>query len=163
MSAFLGEIGAVTWWTFFPQSDGTQHLASLGHGRSLDMANQKFAHRWVLDSGQWQALTALGWANRIRQLVPSWDLPSPPDHLSLERIANQALAWGLTSEHDLLCFAYFALAYHPQFDKHPKVRAALEAAKNDGDISFADITQGWDESFKEELGKGGGQARATVY
>ncbi|MGQ5525258.1 hypothetical protein ACUHMQ_18630 [Chitinimonas sp. PSY-7] len=163
MSSMLADIGAAAWWAFVPQANGPQHLVSLGKGGLVRTGGPDAAHRWVLDAPQWRALTALGWANRMAQLVPAWGLNERPDQGALERVANQALTWGLASESDVLHFAYFALAYHPEFDGHPKVRAALEAAKASDDTSFTDITQAWDESFKEELRKGGGQARATVH
>ncbi|TSJ88115.1 DUF4123 domain-containing protein [Chitinimonas sp. BJB300] len=162
MSALLTEIGATAWWAYTPQANGALQLTSLGKNGPDRTGEQDAARRWVLDGPQWRALTALGWANRLVQLVPDWGLEAQPDHGTLERLANQALVWGLASESDVLRFAYFALTTHPHFDTHPRVRTALEAAKASEDTTFTEISQTWDESFIEELRKGKGQTHANV-
>ncbi|PHV10533.1 hypothetical protein [Chitinimonas sp. BJB300] len=163
MTDLLADLGATAWWAFATQANGAQHLTSLGQSEPARTLVDEAAHQWALDGTQWRALTALGWANRLARLVPDWGLEAQPDQGTLEHVATQALAWGLASESDVLRFAYFALTYHPQFDTHPKVRTALEAARANEQTSFAEITQAWDESFKEELRKGVGPTRATVH
>ncbi len=76
-----------------------------------------------LTEREFRAIEHLGWSNRIETAAYRWELPSPATRQLIEQIASTALLRGLTSDKDILAFAYCSLVWHADFHVHPDVEA----------------------------------------
>jgi hypothetical protein len=155
-AAHQDALGIEAWWAFACTDLEEIALTSLPtHAAHLTAvtattATYPVTPKYHLLPEQWQALTCLGWTNRIARLARRWNLETPPTHSALENITRQALAYGLSDETDLLRYAHCALTLHPRFDAHPQVQQALQPKG----LGFAKAVQTWSEVFIEELRSG---------
>lgn len=138
------------WWNL--QAGGV--LAPVGAVVAPDPGDRPpTAQAWTLDTRQWQALLAIGWGQRVAQLLPDWELPQMPEPSAIDDAVRRALAHGLHEEADVLGFAQCALTYHPQFDRHPEVARSIETLPRAGGVAhgFAALTQRWPETLLDQL------------
>lgn len=111
------------------------------------------AQDWTLNTQQWQTLLAIGWGQRVAQLLPGWELPQTPAPSAIDDAVRRALAHGLHEGADVLAFAQCALTYHPQFDRLPEVARDIEALPRTGGLAhgFAALTQRWPDALIDRL------------
>lgn len=148
----LTDAGLVGWWCI----DRDGGVAVLLDSSPRSSASGAETSRWALDLKCWQALERCGWRNRIAQLLPDWCLASGALRQDPEKIVARAAEHGLNTEDDVVQFAHCAVTLHSEFDKHPKVGAALALSRSRGSSrsAFADFVRHWSEDFRAELRRG---------
>lgn len=161
LSACLGEAWARAlcamrlrgWWGLQPNGMLTcfSPLQKTGTD-SADLAFSGFAP----NAHQWQTLLAIGWCNRVAQLLPAWELPHAPEIRVVEDAVRQALSHGLHEEIDILGFVHCALSIHPLFYRHDEVARSIAALPAAGPhrSGFAALPTRWDDELTRVLHSG---------
>lgn len=127
--ALLGPIQA--WHTLDAGAAPVTHLNTMGRRGDFK-----------LEAAQWQAIHRHGIVNRALALH-AYDLnrqPRPHEVDAAVAAAARAHRYGLTDEEDEVAFVGHALAWHPEFDLHPRVLQLL-GSRADGDFYVARIDE----------------------
>jgi hypothetical protein len=158
---------ALLWTVLMP----TQQQAMLGPVRAwhvLDASARPSVHlasphpsaNFILSNTQWHEIHRHGLVNRALALHARAfsRQPEPGEIEAAVEAAARAEQYGLSDRDDLVAFIGHALAWHPQFDWHPKVSQMLESrAPGDfytagiGQLSADEIDQIRDGSWYERL------------
>ncbi len=148
----LSDAGLAGWWCIDRDGGISALLDFSPRSHAPDVENS----RWAIDVKCWQALERCGWRNRIAQLLPGWCSATGVASQDLDQIVARAAGHGLNTEDDVVQFAHCAATLHPEFDKHPRVDAALVRLRVGGGppSAFADLVRHWSEEFRAELRRG---------
>lgn len=87
----------------------------------------------TLTDAQWQAIHRHGLINRAvgLHMQAVGRQPNPQEVETAVASAARAEQYGLSDRDDTIAFISHALAWHPQFDRYPKVRQALQQMEPD--------------------------------
>lgn len=123
-------------WQVFQEEQQARLLGPVSAWWCLDQAQtwQKFAApaqsgrgRLWLQMQQWQALDDVGLCNRVfNDYWQEKEIADPAWFARIRSALQRARSLGFVRETDLLVYAGHALRYGSEFDRHPKLRAAID-------------------------------------
>lgn len=137
------------------------HVLDAGARPSVHLASSDSWANFMLSAAQWQEIRRHGLVNRALALHAQacGRQPGPGEIDTAVAAAARTDRYGLTDLDDWLAFIGHALAWHPQFDLHPKVLQLLshKAADNFytaeiGQLSADEINEIRQGSWYERLG-----------
>lgn len=103
------------------------HVLDAGARPSVHLASSDARINFMLSTAQWQEIQHHGLVNRALG-QHAWACGRQPEPNEIETAvaaAARAKRYGLIDQNDLVAFIGHALAWHPQFDLHPKVLQLL--------------------------------------
>lgn len=103
------------------------HVLDAGARPSVHLASSDARTNFMLSAIQWQEIQQHGLVNRALALHARacGRQPEPDEIETAVAAAARAKRYGLSDRDDLVMFIGHALAWHPQFDLHPKVQQLL--------------------------------------
>lgn len=110
----------------------------------------------------WSRLERIVTINKVLALASKWGQPPiRPSGRDIDALLARSQQWGYRTERDMLVFATFGLMAHSEFDRHPKVAAALKAGAAQAQ-SLQEATAHLGDDFWRELSAGRWLANADV-